>query len=139
MILEDPEALRKLLTASRRIAVVGCSPKPERDSHDVAKYLLQAGYEVVPVNPGRSEILGQKCYPDVASIPGRVDIVDVFRSPEHMPAVVEDAIRAQAPCVWMQLETSHPDAVKRADAAGLDVVVDKCIKVAHRVLGIPKK
>lgn len=139
MILEDNESIRKLLTNARRIAVVGCSPKPERDSNMIARYLIDAGYEVIPVNPGQAEILGKKCYPDVASIPGPVDITDVFRSPEHMPGVVEDAIRAKAKCVWMQLETAHPDAVQRADAAGLDVVVEKCIKVAHGVLKLPRK
>ncbi len=136
MILENPEALRRLLGSARRIAVVGCSPKPERDSHDIAKYLLEVGYEVIPVNPGQAEILGRKCHPDVVSIPGIVDIVDVFRSPEHMLGVVEDAIRAKSRSVWMQLDTSHPDAVRRADGAGLDVVVEKCIKVAHKVLRI---
>lgn len=132
-ILERPEDLKHLLQTARRIAVVGCSPKPERDSHDVAKYLIDAGYEIVPVNPGPTEILGRKCLP---IIPEGVDIADVFRSPEHMLGVVEEAIRAGAKAVWMQLGTSNPEAVRRADAAGLDVVVEKCIKVAHKVLRI---
>ncbi len=132
-LLEQPEDIRKLLTSARRIAVVGCSPKPERDSHDVAKHLIEAGYEVFPVNPGQTEILGRPCTP---TIPDGMDIVDVFRSPEHMPAVVEDAIRARAKAVWMQLDTGNPEAAKRAGEAGLDVVYEKCIKVAHKVLRI---
>lgn len=132
-MIEDPEALRQLLQTARRIAVVGCSPKPERDSHDVAKYLIEVGYEVFPVNPGHTEILGRPCTP---TIPEGMDIVDVFRSPEHMPGLVEEAIRAKAKVVWMQLDTGHPDAARRAEEAGLGVVYEKCIKVAHKVLRI---
>jgi hypothetical protein len=135
-ISEDLEAIRRLLTESRTIAVVGLSPKPDRDSNDVARYLIDQGYEVIPVNPGQHEILGRKCR---ASIPEGVDIVDVFRRPEHMPAVVEEAIRAKAKAVWMQLETGNEEAARRAAGAGLTVVVEKCIKVAHKVLRIPKK
>ncbi len=136
---EDREGLRRLLTGAKSIAVVGASPKPDRDSHAIAKYLIEAGYDVYPVNPGQDEILGRKCYPDLASLPGPMDIVDVFRRPEHMPAVVEEAIAAKARCVWMQLDTGNAEAARRAVGAGLDVVVEKCIKVAHSVLRIPRK
>ncbi|MBI2900601.1 MAG: CoA-binding protein [Planctomycetes bacterium] len=136
MELADNDSIRRLLESARRIAVVGASPKPERDSHDVTKYLIEAGYEVFPVNPGQTLILGRPC---TAAIPAGMDIVDVFRSPEHVPGVVEEAIRAGAKCVWMQLGTSNPDAVRRAAEAGLDVVADKCIKVAHGVLKIAKR
>jgi uncharacterized protein len=121
-ISNDRRALRSLLETSKRIAVVGCSPKPERDSHMIARYLIDAGYDVVPVNPGQPKILGRTCYPDVASIPGPVDIVDIFRSPEHVPPVVEDAIAAKAKAVWLQLGVGNEGAEKRASEAGLLVV-----------------
>jgi len=133
-ISNDPRALRNLLETSRRIAVVGCSPNPERDSHMIARYLIDAGYDVVPVNPGQAKILGRTCYPDVASIPGPVDIVDIFRSPEHVPPVVEEAISAKAKAVWLQLGVGHEGAEKRASEAGLLVVSELCIMVVHRGL-----
>jgi hypothetical protein len=133
-ISNDPRALRNLLETSRRIAVVGCSPKPERDSHMIARYLIGAGYDVVPVNPGQSRILDRDCYPDVTSIPGGVDIVDIFRSPELVPPVVEDAIAAKAKAVWMQLGVGNDDAAERASEAELLVVMERCIMVVHRSL-----
>jgi len=133
-ITNDPRAVRNLLETARRIAVVGCSPKPERDSHVIARYLIGAGYDVVPVNPGQSRILDRDCYPDVASIPGGVDIVDIFRSPDQVPPVVEDAIRAKAKAVWMQLGVGNDDAARRASEAGLKVVSEQCIMVVHRAL-----
>lgn len=139
IITEDTDAVRALLTNARRIAVVGLSPKPERDSNMVAQYLIAAGYEVIPVNPGQTEILGRKCYPDVVSIPGTVDIVDVFRSPDAVPGIVEEAIQAKAKAVWLQLGAGHTEAARRAADAGLQVVVESCIKVAHGVLGVPAR
>jgi len=133
-ISNDPRALRNLLETSRRIAVVGCSPNPERDSHMIARYLIDAGYDAVPVNPGQTQILGRTCSPDVASIPGPVDIVDIFRSPEHVPPVVEEAISAKAKAVWLQLGVGHEGAEKRASEAGLLVVSELCIMVVHRGL-----
>ncbi|MBI2931172.1 MAG: CoA-binding protein [Planctomycetes bacterium] len=123
-ITREPEKIRDLLKTARTIAVVGASPNPERDSHAVARYLLDAGYRMIPVNPGQAEILGQKAYPDLRSIAGSVDIVDIFRRPEHTPPIVEDAIAIKAKAVWFQLETAHPAAVKRAEEAGLLVVRD---------------
>jgi predicted CoA-binding protein len=133
-ISNDTRSLRNLLETTRRIAVVGCSPKPDRDSHAIAKYLIDAGYDVVPVNPGQDSILGRKCYPDVKSIPGGVDLVDVFRSPEHVPPVVEDAIDAGAKAIWLQLGVGNDDAERRASDAGLTVVSERCILVVHRAL-----
>lgn len=133
-ISNDPRALRNLLETSRRIAVVGCSPKPDRDSHVIARYLIDEGYDVVPVNPGHDRLLGRACYPDVASIPGGVDLVDVFRSPDHVPPVVEDAIAAGARAVWLQLGVGHPEAERRASEAGLLVVSERCVMVVHRAL-----
>lgn len=133
-ISDDPRALRALLESSKRIAVVGCSPKPERDSHVIAKYLIGAGYDVIPVNPGQDRILGRACYPTVSAIPGGVDLVDVFRSPEHVPPVVEDAIAAGAKAVWLQLGVGNGEAEARAAGAGLAVVTERCIMVVHRAL-----
>ena len=133
-ISNDQRALRNLLESTRRIAVVGCSPRPDRDSHVIARYLVDAGYDVVPVNPGQDKILGLDCFPDVASIPGPVDIVDIFRRPEHVPEIVEQAIAAKAKSVWMQLGVGHEEAAERASEAGLLVVVERCIRVVHGTL-----
>jgi predicted CoA-binding protein len=103
---------------------VGASPKPERDSHKIAKFLLDAGYRVIPVNPGQAEILGQKCYASLRDIPGPVDLVDLFRRAEDTPPIVEEAIAVKAKAVWFQLETTSETAAKRADEAGLVVVRD---------------
>jgi hypothetical protein len=139
IISDDPEAIRRVLMGSKTIAVVGCSPKPDRDSHQIAQYLIAKGYDVVPVNPGQAEILGRKCYPDVASIPRKVDIVDVFRAPEHVPAVAEDAVAAKAECLWLQTGIAHEEAARKASDAGLYVVQDRCIATAHRTLLRPMK
>jgi predicted CoA-binding protein len=123
-----------LLKGARTIAVVGCSPKPERDSHRVAAYLQAAGYRIIPINPGADEILGVRAYPDLASIPDdiEIDIVDVFRRPEHIPAVVDAVLARGAKALWLQLGCANPEAEERARGAGLEVVSDRCIKVEHR-------
>lgn len=125
----------ELLRAARTIAIVGCSPRPDRDSHRVARYLKEAGYRIVPVNPGVERILDEPVYPDLDAVPGdlELDIVDVFRSPEHVPPIVEAAIGRGAKVVWLQLGCGHPEAEARARAAGLHVVSDRCIKVEHRL------
>jgi predicted CoA-binding protein len=134
IVTEDPEQVRRILLGSKTVAVVGCSPKPDRDSHAVARFLIGAGYDVIPVNPGHAEILGRKCYPDVKSIPRKVDIVDVFRSPEHVPPIAKEAIAAQAECLWLQQGVVHEEAARKASDAGLYVVMDRCIMTAHRML-----
>jgi predicted CoA-binding protein len=128
----DPE-IDAVLAAARTIAVVGLSDKPDRDSYRVAAYLQAHGYRIVPVNPAAAVILGEKSYPDLASIPAdiAVDVVDVFRRPEFVPAVVEAAVARRAPVVWMQLGIAHNAAAEKARAAGLSVVMDRCIKVEH--------
>lgn len=126
--------LAELLRGARRIAVVGLSPKPHRDSHRIARYLLEHGYEVVPVYPREDEILGQKVYRRVQDIPGGVDLVDVFRRSEELPGVVEEALAAKAPALWFQLDCINEDAAARATAAGATVVMDRCIMVDHRAL-----
>ena len=128
------DTIAELLEGAKTIVVVGCSPKPERDSHRVAAYLQNAGYRVIPVNPVAEEILGEKAYPDLASIPPEIeiDIVDVFRRPEHIPAVVDAVLDRGAGALWLQLGCGHPASEARASEAGLDVVSDLCIKIEHR-------
>ena len=128
------DEIRRLLSAARTIAVVGLSRDPGRDSHRVAAYLQEKGYRVIPVNPTVDEVLGEKAYPDLASVPVPIDIVDVFRKPEAIPAIVDDAIAAKAKAVWMQLGLAHNAAAEKARAAGLAVVMNKCIMVQHRHL-----
>ncbi len=125
--------IANIVNTARTIAVVGISPTPERDSHRVAAYLKGAGYRIVPVNPGLEEVLGERCYPSLAAIPPAVhiDVADVFRRVEHLPAVVEDAIARGVPVVWFQSGLRHDEAAARARAAGLTVVQDRCLKVEH--------
>jgi predicted CoA-binding protein len=132
----DDAAIRAFLERARRIAVVGLSPKPFRASNGVARYLLGCGYEVVPVYPREEEILGQRVYRRLADVPGRVDLVDVFRRSEHLSAVVDDAIAARARGVWFQLDCIDHEAARRAKDAGLMAVMDRCLMVEHaRLLG----
>lgn len=123
--------VKAILENNRIIAVVGLSPKPQRDSHQVAKYLQDHGYTVVPVNPGQKEILGQQCYRDLKAIPFAVDIVDIFRKPEAVPPIVDDAVAIGAKVVWMQSGIVNNSAAQKALKAGLEVVMNKCIKVEH--------
>jgi predicted CoA-binding protein len=123
-----------ILKATHSIAVVGFSPKENRPSHMVGKYLMAAGFVVYPVNPGVSEILGQVSYPDLASIPGSVDVVDIFRRSEDVFPVVEAAIAIGAKVVWMQQGIVNEEAASLARKAGLQVVMDRCIKIDHENL-----
>jgi predicted CoA-binding protein len=125
------EEVRAMLNEHKRVAVVGLSPKPERDSHKVAKYLKEEGYHIIPVNPGQKEILGAKAYPNLKAIPFPIDIVDIFRRPEAIPPIVDDAIAVGAKVVWMQLGIANNEAADKARKAGLEVVMDKCIKIEH--------
>ncbi len=126
--------VKRLLENSRTVAVVGLSDKPERDSHRVAKYLQEHGYRVIPVNPAKEEILGEKSYKSLAEIPEPVDIVDIFRKIDAVPGVVDEAISAKAKAVWMQLGLAHHVSAEKARAAGLEVVQAKCIKIEHKKL-----
>jgi predicted CoA-binding protein len=123
-----------ILRSSRTIAVVGLSGRRFRPSHGVAEYLQKAGYRIIPVNPRASQVLGEKCYPDLESIPEAVDIVDIFRRSEFVPEIVEAAIRKGAKVVWMQEGVVHEEAARRAEAAGLVVIMDRCILKDHRRL-----
>jgi len=134
---QDPDierTIRDVLGSFRRIAVVGVSDKPWRPSYRIARYLLEQGYEVLPVNPGLKEFLGRRCYPDLAAAPGPVEVVDIFRRPEHIPGIVEAAIAAGARAVWMQSGLRDDSSAARARQAGLRVVMDRCIMVEHRRL-----
>ena len=113
------------------IAVVGLSPKPERASHDVARYLLDQGYKIIPVNPVQEQILGLKCYPDLSAIPEPVDLVNVFRRPEHCAAIAEEAVAIGAKALWLQLGIANDEAARLASDGGLLVVMDHCIKIEH--------
>ncbi len=121
----------KLLRNVRTVAMVGLSNKPERPSNFVASYLLSEGYQVVPVNPRVNEILGQKSYPDLRSIPFDIDVVDVFRAPAACDAIVEEAIAARAGAIWFQLGVINRNAANSALEAGLSVVMDACMKIEH--------
>ena len=126
--------IAEILRVGRTIAVVGLSAKRYRPSYGVAEYMQRAGYRIIPVNPHETEILGEKCYPDVESVPGRIDIVDIFRRSEFVPEIVEAAIRKGAKVVWMQEGVIHEEAARRAREAGLEVVMDRCILKDHRRL-----
>jgi predicted CoA-binding protein len=121
-----------LLRTAHTIAVVGLSSKKARPSHGVTDYMLHAGYRIIPVNPNETEVLGEKAYPDLDSVPEKVDIVDVFRRSECVPEIVDAAIRIGARAVWMQEGVTHQEAAKRARQAGLIVIMDRCILKEHR-------
>jgi len=131
MIVTDDAGLRRILEAHKVVAMVGISPKEDRPSNVVARYLMAHGYTVIPVNPGQSEILGQRCYASLRDIPVQVDMVDVFRNPADVPPIAADAIAIGAKSLWLQLGVVHPEAAAQAAAAGLDVVMDRCPKIEY--------
>lgn len=128
--------IRELLESCRTIAVVGLSPKEVRDSNRVARYLMDQGYEVIPVNPGQSQILGRTCYRSLADIPFPVDMADLFLNPSRVPAVVDQAIQKKVRAIWMQLGVVHNDAARKAGEAGIQVVMNRCIMQEHRRLAL---
>jgi len=123
-----------VLRSARTIAVIGLSSKRYRPSHGVAEYMQSAGYRIIPVNPFETEVLGAQAYPELDRVPGTVDIVDIFRRSEFVPEIVEAAIRIGARAIWMQEGVVHEDAAAKARAAGLEVVMDRCILKEHRRL-----
>jgi uncharacterized protein len=128
---QDSRVIRELLGSAKTIAVVGLSTEKTKASNMVASYLQDEGYRIVPVNPRADEILGEKCYPDLKSIPFPVDIVNVFRPANEVAAIVDEAIEIGAKAVWTQLRIIDTDAADKAIAAGLIAIVDKCIKMEH--------
>ncbi|KPK27224.1 MAG: CoA-binding protein [Desulfobacterales bacterium SG8_35_2] len=131
MAAEQAAIIRRVLKDSKTIAVVGLSPKPQRPSHQVARYLMEAGYTIIPVNPGQDSILGLPCYPDLRAIPTPVDMVDIFRRPQAVLPIVEDAIAIGARFIWMQEGIVNKEAAAKAEAAGLTVIMDRCTKIDH--------
>lgn len=121
----------RILRRYRRIAMVGLSSNPFRPSHFAAVYMLAEGYEVFPVNPREREVLGRPSYPSLRETPGPIEIVDIFREPDAVPAIVEEAIAVGAKVIWMQLGVIHAGAARRAREAGLQVVMDACVKIEH--------
>ncbi|TAH53815.1 MAG: CoA-binding protein [Chloroflexota bacterium] len=128
---QDPATIRKILHSSKTIAIVGLSPKSERPSHFVGSYLASEGYRVIPVNPRAAEIFGEKAYPDLLSIPFPIDVVDVFRNPDECVEVARQAAQIHARALWLQLRIANLDAAEIAERAGLDIVMDRCIKIEH--------
>jgi uncharacterized protein len=138
MTAPDAATLRALLASARRIAVVGLSPKPERPSHYVSAYMQQAGYTIVPVNPAFAggTILGEPVHADLpsAAATGPLDVIDLFRRSEAIPALVDDCVRVAPRLVWMQQGIRHDEAARRLAEAGLAVVMDRCLMIDHRRL-----
>ena len=135
-IVDDIAGLRRILREARTIAVVGLSANWFRPSYFAAKYMQDHGYRIIPVNPTYQEVLGQTCYPNLAAIPEPVDIVDCFRKPQEMIEIARAAVAIRAKVLWMQLGIVNPEAAKIAVDAGLDVVMDRCVKIEHaRILG----
>ena len=135
MSSKEADPITELLRRVHTIAVVGLSDNPMRASHEVAAYLQRQGYRVIPVNPNISEALGEKAYPTLLAIAAeeKIDLVDIFRRSEYVEPVVEEAIRRQVPAIWMQETVIHEAAAQRARAAGIFVVMDRCILKEHRV------
>jgi predicted CoA-binding protein len=135
-IISD-KTIKEILENTDKVAIVGLSPKPDRDSNRVARYLMDKGYSVVPVNPGQKEILGERCYRSLEEIPFHVDLVNIFLNPVRIPPIVDQAIKIGAKVIWMQLDVIHEESAERARSAGLQVIMDRCIKVEHASLFNP--
>jgi uncharacterized protein len=133
------DQLRALLTEARTIAVVGLSSDPERSSHGVAARLQRAGYKIIPINPNEREVLGEQAYPSLDDAPRPIDVVDVFRRPEHTPEIADAAVRVGARLLWLQSGIVNDEAARRAEAGGVPVVMDECLGVVHGLLGVPRK
>jgi predicted CoA-binding protein len=130
-IITDDDKINQLLKKYKTIAVLGLSPKPERDSHRVADYMKTQGYRIIPVRPGQSEILGEKAYATLDDIKEPIDIVNVFRNPDQVLAHAHEAIRLKPKVFWMQLDIENSEAATLLTAAGIDVIMDRCIKIEH--------
>jgi len=126
--------VRTILDSAKTIAVVGLSDKPDRTSHEIASYMQRVGYGIIPVNPTIQEVLGEKAYTSLRDISERVDVVQIFRWPDKVPAIVDDAIAIGAKVVWMQPGTENEEAAERAESAGLKAVVGACMRTVYRIL-----
>ena len=130
--------MRRLLEGARRIAVLGASPNPDRDSHRIFVYLRGAGYDAIPVRPATKEVAGVPAVATLAAA-GKVDLVNVFRAPEHLPGIMDECIALGVPAIWTQFGVVHDAAIAKARAAGIEVIVDRCIMIDHRRLGIARR
>lgn len=137
--MNSDKEMKEILLSAKTIASVGLSSNQEKESYWIASYLREQGYRIIPVNPTATEILGEKAYPDLSSVPEKVDVVQVFRKPEDVPPVVDEAIQIGAKVVWMQEGISHEESAQKARAAGLQVIMDACMRATHRRLMIGPK
>lgn len=135
-ILGTKDEIGELLARVKTIAVVGLSSDPMRPSFGVSQYMQRKGYRIIPVNPNETSVLGEKAYASLEAVPERVDLVDVFRRPEFVPEVMDDAIRLKIPAVWLQEGVIHEAAAKKARNAGIQVVMDRCILKEHHARGL---
>jgi uncharacterized protein len=128
---QDPPTIQRILHTAKTVAVVGLSKNPLRASYFVGYYLRRHGYRVIPVNPGETEILGQKCFRTLTDIPAPIDVVNVFRAPDALPAIAREAVAIRAGALWCQFTVINEEGARIAEAGGLAVVMDRCIKVEH--------
>jgi len=134
--MNDDNEMKEILLSARTVASVGMSASDEKESYWIVFFLKQMGYRMIPVNPKADKIFGEKAYPSLLDIPDKIDVVQVFRKPEDVPPVVDDAIKIGAKVVWMQLGISNEEAAKKAREAGLKVVMDACMRATyHRLIG----
>jgi predicted CoA-binding protein len=134
-MLADLDEIKTIIDGAKVIAIVGLSQKENRPSHMVGRYLQEAGFTIIPVNPGQTEILGEPCYASLRDIPVPVDVVDIFRRSEEVGPIVDDAIAIRAKVVWMQQGVVNEEAAAKAIQAGLKVVMDRCLKIDHYTMG----
>jgi predicted CoA-binding protein len=132
--MNSDKTMKDILSSAKTVASVGLSSNPEKESYWIVSYLKEQGYHIIPVNPTAPEILGEKAYPNLESVPEKIDVVQVFRKPEDVPPVVEDAIKVGAKVVWMQEGIVNEEAARKARAAGLQVVMDACMRATHQRL-----
>jgi predicted CoA-binding protein len=137
--MNSDNELKDILLSAKTIASVGLSSNPQKESYGIDLYLQEQGYRIIPVNPTAKEVLGEKAYPDLESVPERIDVVQVFRRPEDVPPVVESAIKVGAKVVWMQEGIVNEAAAQKARAAGLQVVMDACMRATHQRLIGPRR
>jgi len=130
--LSENDPIAEVLKRSKTIAVVGLSPNPLRPSHGVSVYMQTHGYRIIPVNPTIEECLGERAYPNLLAVPEKIDIVNIFRRPEYVEEVVDQAIQLKVPAIWMQEEVIHEKAAEKARKAGIYVLMDRCILKEHR-------
>ncbi len=134
MPIEDDDVIRRILESAKTIAVVGASVKPWRDSNSIMQFLMQVGYKVFPVNPNYSEVLGTRCVPLLSEVPEKVDIVDIFRRPEAVMGIIDEVLAVGARTIWLQLGVVNEEGAVKAERAGLNVVMDHCIRVDYQRL-----